>query len=186
MKRRRLYNVIIPLFLVICVILSYSYYNISANASEYGWKLETFLRGGKRVPTLFLKGRSLIGADILLTIECFPNGEIIEVTCPIRNGIIPDHLAVYVSKDHCILDVGDLPKKCCLTRTPWEAGMYVRKAGNKGYFILIDSKHVGMLLSHLTGAQTLWLVTEWEHFTFRVEGFAEFYDKTYNELYAKP
>ena len=199
MKHRRLYDTIIPLCIFCAIIFWYCYNNMpdpeaSANppnpSEEHGpWNVEYIQRKGvgnphEPVPTLFLKGQSLSGVDVLLVIERLPNGEIITVTCPIPEKASPYGITIIASKDHCILKRGEVPKTCCLTRIPWLADMHVQNIKDKGYIFTVAPKDVGMLLSHLTDAQTLWIVTKnGELFTFRVAGFSKFYDDTLHNNY---
>ena len=94
----------------------------------------------------------------------------------------PYDLMVFVSEYYYSFGSGDLPKGCCETRLGWIADVHVNKIKGKGYILTIAPKDVGMFLSHLTGAKTLWLTATFEEgkerFFFRVAGFEEIYDKT--------
>lgn len=197
MKRRRLYDLIF-LICILCLFCGIIYYNRqdsvpeasekpSIPSEEHGpWNVEYILKNGvphKLVPTIFLKGQSKSGVDVLLTIERLPNGEVIQITCPIPDMPPIYDLFIFVSKDHCcILEYGELPEDCCLTRVPWGADVHAQKVKGKGYIFTIAPKDVGMLLSHLTDAQTLWVKTySGRLFTFRVAGFSKFYDQTLHE-----
>lgn len=163
--------------------------------SEYTWKtLTSVLRGDEYQipPTLFVKGRSRSGKDILFTIERLPTGERITITCPIPNVTPPKTLTIYVCKDHCISSEArytpkiDIPNRCCQIRYWWMADMDADMVKGKGYVLTVQPRYVGMMLSHLTGAQTLWLSTgshvaykPKDTFVFRVEGFAERFDTVY-------
>lgn len=163
--------------------------------SEYTWKTQTsILRGGEYQipPTLFVKGRSKSGKDILFTIERLDTGERITITCPIPNVTPPKTLTIYACKDHCIpSEAGytpkiDTPERCCQIRYWWMADVDADIVKGKGYVLTIQPRYVGKMLSHLTDAQTLWLSTitydaykPKDVFVFRVAGFAEKIDTLY-------
>ena len=160
--------------------------------SEYTWKtLTSVLRGDEYhiPPTLFVKGRSKSGKDILFTIERLTTGERITITCPIPNVIPPKTLTIYACKDHCMpSEAGytpriDIPKKCCQVRYWWMADVDADIVKGKGYVLTIQPTYLGWMVSHLTSAQTLWISTfdykPEETFTFRVAGFAEKLDTLY-------
>ena len=164
------------------------------DVSEYTWKHESRLKWhedgtAKGIPTIFVKGRSKSGRDVLFTIQRLSSyDEVITIACPIPNATPPKELVAYFTKDHCLLSMGDVPlKQCCWVRPV--SGLKVRAdvLKGKGYILTIRSKDVGLMLSRLTGAQTLWITGPInapnrfaDIFTFRVAGFANYYDVVFD------